>query len=151
MHDVRVCAISVNELTKPSHICSFWVILQVLDAVTRWLQHDWDERKSHAWAVLQKVRLGLIPISEVRNTFPKELKEDKNCMAAYCELLEFCAISGSGKGPLLQTLDVWFTPRNTRKVRKLSCTSFHFCHIAYIYQIGVVSCQDLLDVFKPAF
>ena len=81
------------------------------------MQHDWDERKSHAWGVLQKVRLGLIPISKVRDMLSNEFKEDRNCMVAYYELLEFRAIIGSGKGTLLQTLDVWFTPRYTRKVR----------------------------------
>ncbi|XP_072049903.1 kelch-like protein 20 isoform X2 [Amphiura filiformis] len=91
---------------------------QVLEAVTRWLKHDWDTRKTFALPVLQKVRLGLVPIRNVIEGIDRQIREATECRDLYEELLERHALGEKVTGPLLQTHPEMLTPRKCRRRRK---------------------------------
>ena len=42
--------------------------MQVFDITLAWLQHDWANRKEHAPALLQQIRLGMVPLGYLSMT-----------------------------------------------------------------------------------
>ncbi|XP_072050866.1 kelch-like protein 12 [Amphiura filiformis] len=91
----------------------------VLDAMLKWLQHSWESRRNQAWPLLQKVRLGLIPIEDVKEYICGNLSEILECNKVYYELLEYHTLKHikpeERKGPLLQAMENAFISRKTIK------------------------------------
>ncbi|XP_072020432.1 LOW QUALITY PROTEIN: uncharacterized protein [Amphiura filiformis] len=40
----------------------------ILELITKWLQYDWEKRKSHAHSLLERIHLGLIPSKFIRKS-----------------------------------------------------------------------------------
>ncbi len=95
--------------------------VKVLNAATEWLQHDWETRKHLVWPLLQNVRLGLIPIEDIRRNFrDTRLWDIAECREVYVELLEYHTIfkqmGPHRKGHVLETMANCFVLRKSLKV-----------------------------------
>ncbi|XP_072050690.1 kelch repeat and BTB domain-containing protein 3-like [Amphiura filiformis] len=107
----------------------------LLDAVLEWLQHSWNSRKKHAWPLLQKVRLGLIPMEDVRKYQRDNLSEIVEFSRVYYELLEYHTLKQmepeQRKGPLLRAMQDAFIPRDTVKAPVMIHSSTYPSRVHY--------------------
>ncbi|XP_072015441.1 kelch-like protein 6 isoform X2 [Amphiura filiformis] len=87
---------------------------QILQAVIAWLQFNWETRNTNAANLLQKVRLGLIPLDDLQELVDLEIGRIEECKEVVLEVIELKTTGEiSAAEPLSHRYPKWFATRNT--------------------------------------
>ena len=89
----------------------------VLQAVLVWLKFDWEQRKVHAVNLLKKIRLGLVPVEQLKNILGDELLAIPECKVMVEEVVKLSVTKETASPPLMKSHPELFTTRNTITAR----------------------------------
>ena len=91
-----------------------------MHAVVQWLTHDWENRKQYAISLLGKVRLCLVPVTDIIHTFSSHpFKDDLQCRDLYEDILKYHALGKKQfSSDVISECDLISTPRTAEKVNR---------------------------------
>ena len=99
-----------------SNVVEFFINIQLLKIVLKWLFHDWDQRKVHTFNLLKKIRLGLVPVDRLKQVLGDEVFQIlaiPECKEILEEVVKLHATKETAKVPLNQSHPDLFATRNT--------------------------------------
>ena len=82
------------------------------------MRHDWEHRKQHTFDLLQKIRLGLVPVDRLKMLLGDEILAIPECKSLIEEVTKLHATVGSTQVPLNQSHPDMFASRNTITVSR---------------------------------
>ena len=86
---------------------------QVLQAALMWLKFDWEQRQIHAFDLLKKIRLGLVPLDRLKEILGDELLAIPECKDMVEEVVKLSATKDTDSPPLIKSHPELFASRNT--------------------------------------
>ncbi|XP_072020877.1 uncharacterized protein [Amphiura filiformis] len=86
---------------------------QILQAALIWLKFDWEQRKVHAFDLLKKIRLGLVPVDSLRDILGDEILAIPECKVMMEEVVMLSFAMDTASPPLINSHPEWFATRNT--------------------------------------
>ncbi|XP_072014349.1 kelch repeat and BTB domain-containing protein 2-like [Amphiura filiformis] len=89
----------------------------ILQGTVMWLKYDWEQRKVHAVDLLQKIRLGLVPIDRLHKILGDELLAVPECKDIVEEVIKLSATKDTASPPLVKSHPELFATRNTITAR----------------------------------
>ena len=90
---------------------------QILQAALIWLKFDWEQRKVHAFDLLKKIRLGLVPLDRLGEILGDELLSIPECKDIVEEVIKLSATKDRASPPLIKSHPGLFASRNTIMAR----------------------------------
>ena len=82
-------------------ILNVFVNFQLLKDVALWLKHDWENRKTHAAALLKKLRLGLVKVEDLNQYLDEQIRGIPECEEVYKEVIKIHGIADAEKAERL--------------------------------------------------
>ena len=82
-------------------------------AVISWLKEDWESRREHAETLLKKIRLGMIPVANLKKLVDAEIQTVPGCKEMLDEVEKCLAVKEASKTPMSVQYPHLFSSRGT--------------------------------------